>query len=297
MKEKALLFGKTRSLVGVLTDPEHAESAPKRPGVIILNSGLLPKIGPNRLHVKIARRLATAGFVAMRFDFSGIGDSLPRKDGMTFARSAIVETQEAMDLLANARGLEQFILMGICSGADNSVRVAYEDARVAGAALIDSYAFPTPQYFWYSYRKRLLNVRSWGNLLAGKSDLLAKIRKGRATQMRQRPAEQNERLNPDWHMPTQAELAKTLHALLERGTDLLFLYSGGSPAYFNYLTNLKGLLGTLQDSPHLRLEFLLDSDHGFTLLHHQKMLVDTITAWVKSVAHSRQPNENVLSTA
>lgn len=100
MKEKALLFGKTRSLVGVLTDPEHAESAAKRPGVIILNSGLLPKIGPNRLHVKIARRLAAAGFVAMRFDFSGIGDSLPRKDGMSFARSAIVETQEAMDLLA-----------------------------------------------------------------------------------------------------------------------------------------------------------------------------------------------------
>ncbi|MDZ7269337.1 MAG: hypothetical protein ONB48_18135 [candidate division KSB1 bacterium] len=296
MKEKALLFGKTRSLVGVLTEPEQADSVASLPGVIILNSGLLPKIGPNRLHVKIARRLAAAGFTAMRFDFSGIGDSLPRKDGLAFVRSAIVETQEAMDLLAQTRGLQQFILMGICSGADNAVRVAHEDARVAGAALIDSYAFPTPQYFWYSYRKRLLNVRSWVNLLAGKSDLLAKVRKSRASQMRDRPVEQSERLTPDWHMPSQAELAATLHDLLQRGTDLLFVYSGGSPAYFNYLTNLKKLLSRLQDSPHLRLEFLLDSDHGFTLLHHQKMLVDTISNWVKAVTQRRQLHENVRST-
>ncbi|MGH7928173.1 MAG: alpha/beta hydrolase, partial [Candidatus Binatia bacterium] len=76
MREEALLLGKTRSLVGILTDPPEAKRSTRLPGIILLNAGIIHRVGPNRMHVKIARTLAPMGFVVVRFDFSGIGDSI-----------------------------------------------------------------------------------------------------------------------------------------------------------------------------------------------------------------------------
>ncbi len=71
MKESAFKFGKYESLVGIISDPFVDPN--NRPAVIILNSGLLHGVGPNCLHVKIARKLASVGFVVLRFDLFGIG--------------------------------------------------------------------------------------------------------------------------------------------------------------------------------------------------------------------------------
>ena len=77
MTEKALLFGEGKSLVGIVTLP--AESSPvDRPGIVILNAGVLHRVGPNRVHVQMARALAELGFTVLRFDLSSIGDSRAR---------------------------------------------------------------------------------------------------------------------------------------------------------------------------------------------------------------------------
>ncbi|MCH8830022.1 MAG: DUF1549 domain-containing protein, partial [Planctomycetes bacterium] len=99
MKEEAVLFGKTGSLVGIVSDPSDSDSGKNLPAVILLNSGLIHRVGPNRVYVKIARRLAAEGFVAFRFDFSSIGDSLVRYDNLSFEKSAVDEVQDAMDFL------------------------------------------------------------------------------------------------------------------------------------------------------------------------------------------------------
>src|SRR5690606_23743533 len=75
MRESAVLFGPTRSLVGVVTEPAAGSARPDAPAVLILNSGLVHRVGPKRLHVRLARRLAGLGFTCMRIDLSGIGDS------------------------------------------------------------------------------------------------------------------------------------------------------------------------------------------------------------------------------
>jgi alpha/beta superfamily hydrolase len=69
-----VLFGRTRSLVGIITDPPEAERDPQRPAIVCLNAGIIHRVGPHRLYVKMARTLAAMGFVVLRFDFSGIGD-------------------------------------------------------------------------------------------------------------------------------------------------------------------------------------------------------------------------------
>ena len=59
MTETAVLFGPRQTLVGVLTDP-GAPAPPDRPAIILLNAGRIHHVGPNRLHVKLARRLRKA---------------------------------------------------------------------------------------------------------------------------------------------------------------------------------------------------------------------------------------------
>ena len=141
MREEAVLFGKSGSLVGVVTDPETSDDRGGRVAVLLLNSGFLHHVGPGAIYVKLARLMARLGFTSLRFDFSGIGDSGVRADSVPFERSAILEAQEAMDYLETTRGVRQFILMGICSGAAASFRIAYEDKRVVGAVLINPRGF------------------------------------------------------------------------------------------------------------------------------------------------------------
>ena len=80
MREKAVRFGKTKSLVGVVTEASNGAGRDGGPAVIMLNSGILHHVGACRLHVKLARALAPVGYTVMRFDHSGIGDSDARRE-------------------------------------------------------------------------------------------------------------------------------------------------------------------------------------------------------------------------
>ena len=71
MREEVLLFGRTRALVGIITDPPHAARRQPLPAVILVNVGLVHRVGPNRLYVKLARSLAALGCdVAQGFHLS-----------------------------------------------------------------------------------------------------------------------------------------------------------------------------------------------------------------------------------
>ncbi len=73
--ERPVLLGAHRSLVGIETSPVAPERQPK-PALVILNTGIMHRIGHHRMFVSISRRLAQEGHATLRFDFSGIGDSL-----------------------------------------------------------------------------------------------------------------------------------------------------------------------------------------------------------------------------
>ncbi len=95
MKEQAVNFGEKQSLVGILTDPQNEKGSNIQVGAILLNSGILHRVGPGRTYVKMARELAALGFTVLRFDFSGIGDSKVRHDNLPFDKSSVDEAQAA----------------------------------------------------------------------------------------------------------------------------------------------------------------------------------------------------------
>src|SRR5438067_5251680 len=168
-KEEAVLFGEKKSLVGVVTDPARVTGNP-RAAVLLLNPGIVHRVGPGRIYVKIARALATMGFVVLRFDFSGIGDSAVRRDNLSFEKSAVAVAEDAIEFLKGTREIERFILLGGCSGARVSFRTACSDWRVVCAIPIN---FPVSddedsnpdlinqrvaQYYW---KFAFFNLKSW----------------------------------------------------------------------------------------------------------------------------------------
>jgi hypothetical protein len=296
VKERTLLFGDAKSLVGIISEPAASDAAHARPAVILLNAGILHRVGPNRVHVRLARKLAEAGFLVMRFDYSGIGDSRPRADSTAFARSALAETRQCMDLLQKMpRASGGFLLAGICSGADNALSAATQDGRVVGVALIEPHSVPLPGFLLYHYRRKLLDPRSWWRLLLGRSELLGglvakpapeggpasgaspagpAIPGAPAGAAAPEPAP-----DPDSLMPSRQEFVRQVRGLVDRGAGICFVYSSESPAYFNYLSLLRRDLRRPLKAGRVQLQVLKQTDHVFTPLAVQDALVQTIRRW------------------
>ena len=104
-RERAVLFGRERSLVGVSCRPVQSEG--ERPVIIFLNSGIVHRIGGNRIYVTLARALAEGGFSSLRFDLAGVGDSLilPNSPFMTSQERSVVDIDGALESLEAAEKL------------------------------------------------------------------------------------------------------------------------------------------------------------------------------------------------
>ena len=296
MRERALLFGEAKSLTAVITEPPSALD-PGRPAVVFLDAGVLHHVGPNRVHVRLARELAQDGFVSIRFDFSGLGDSRPRRDAAPFAESAVAEARQAMDVLA-ARGARSFLLFGICSGADAALRVALQDARVAGAALVEPYLVEGPGYTLYAYRRKILNPLSWWRLLSGRSEILAALpARGRSRSGSAPASAAPEAGAPDPEpavaddapliLPSRREIARQVRALVEKEVDLCFVYAREGPAYHNWLVLLRREVRPALARGRARVIALPRTDHVFTPRAAQDQLVAAVRSWANAVASGK----------
>jgi hypothetical protein len=86
LTEEPLQFGEGGRLFGILTLPSMPpRNAQELPVFVFLSAGLLHRVGPYRLHVRLVRALAQMGFSSLRVDLAGTGDSPPRP-GLTGKR-------------------------------------------------------------------------------------------------------------------------------------------------------------------------------------------------------------------
>jgi pimeloyl-ACP methyl ester carboxylesterase len=275
LNEDAVLFGAGRSLVGILSHPEDFD--PARPAVLLLNSGLMHRAGPYRLYVKLARQLASLGFLVLRFDFSGVGDSLLRQDDVPQNRAHLLETREAMDYLEAAWGTRRFLSMGICRGAWASFAAACQDPRLIGLTLInpDTLADDRRSVIRAHLRNRsivvgaLTRLSTWLRVLRRPSRyraqfamLIAHLRS---------PLEHGARL-------TEADqVAARLGALVVRGVDMLFLFSQRDSGYDYVAAILER--GSGAHSERIALEVIPLATHEFLSLASQRSLAAAVERW------------------
>jgi dienelactone hydrolase len=280
VRERAVLLGKKKNLVAVITESEQRLSG-RPPGAILLNAGLIHRVGPHRINVQIARRLAASGFHAIRLDLAGIGDSANRTDDLSLQAGVVSDVKAAMDFLGHEYELGQFVLMGICSGANNALQVAQHEARVSGIVCIEPYYFATTAYHIYVYKKRLLNPRSWRRLVATDSDFWRILkRKFRAGNLRTIKNQKN-RIPGGQHESFKHRITSEIQSLIGRGVNLHFVYCMDSPSYYNHHLPLRDHEDFL---PQYHSSLFENTDHTFTLLSAQQMLVNTIDEWMKTLA-------------
>lgn len=146
--ETAVVFGDYSHLVGVVAEPTSVDSSDTF-AVLIITAGMLPSSGPFRLHVDLARSLATENILSLRFDLSGIGESLAVGTCGSSLDRAAIEISAAIDFLSENYGITRVALFGLCSGADDALYAALQDKRIVGLFCVDGCGYRTPKFYLY----------------------------------------------------------------------------------------------------------------------------------------------------
>lgn len=285
--EQALLLGPRKSMVGVITPASTQVSVPDAPFIVILNAGIIHRVGPNRMHVLLARSLAAAGFGVLRVDLSGLGDSEARNDGLAPLDATMADIRDILDMLQATRQVQRVVLVGLCSGADHSIIYAGTDERVVGVALMDPSIPRTVGYYVHHYGHRILGVRAWVNFALGRHPVWHAMKR----RMSPAPAEADAEVRgPSLEDPkVRAFLQNAYGCALNSGAQLLAVLTADRERQHNHRRQLLDAFPQLSFGKQLRLEYFKDCDHTFTSAANRARLIDLVVAWVKVTPFRSSP--------
>jgi len=278
ISEQAVLFGARASLVGIVAKATSAAS-PVRPAIVILNTGIIHRVGHHRMFVSMSRALAALGYTVLRFDFSGNGDSDPRDDGLSPVDACMAEIREAVDWLARDGTASRMILVGLCSGADHAVLYGHTDPRIVGLVLMDPYIPPTLRYYVHFIGRRLRQGSSWFNVLSGRSRTLRMlIRPMLHIAHPKRKAWPRGLQN---RVPRQT-VERHYQSSVDKGIEILAIFTEETTRQ-TYREQMIEALPNVSFGDRLRLEFFPGSDHTFKLESDRIRLIQLILRWVSAV--------------
>lgn len=271
--ESIVRFGPAEHLLGIVTPA--AQPVPDAPVCLLFNAGVVHRIGPHRLNVKLARALAARGFTAIRMDLSGLGDSPVSSDAATVNSSdqAMADLRAAMDFIERSEGVNRFVLFGLCSGARHGYRLAQIDPRIVALLMFDGYVFPTTKTQILRRIKRF-RASPWSEIARKPIDWI--LRRGRAKAATAVPAGEPEH-------PTPAQFQAAMDALVARGTSVWTMHSGSFVGYFNYADQWRDKFRGAAFMSNFRQDYLPELDHTLSSVPAQRKLVDLVGDWVQGL--------------
>lgn len=275
LNEVSFNFGSQRHLSATLTLPP-GEQQPHM-GVVLLNVGIIHRIGPHRFNTKLARALTREGLATLRLDLSGQGDSDTPDGALPYEQQVVADLQAAMDHFQRICNVEKFAIAGICSGAYNALAAALADNRVAALWMLDGYAYPTAKTRWnrYTYRLReapLRNFKSWTRKLVKRTARAIKNVANRSTTQ--------ELWDFGRRAPPREVFGRDVQTLVDRGVAVCFVYSGSMHWHFNYQEQLREAFSEFNFVDRVRCEYLPQADHTATTLATQQRLILSIADWL-----------------
>lgn len=276
MNEISFTFGSQRHLSATLTLPPG--EGVRGLGVVLLNVGIIHRIGPHRFNVKLARALTQDGLATLRIDLSGQGDSGTPKDALPHEQQAVADLQAAMDHFQRICNINQFAIAGICSGAYNALAAALADSRVVALWMLDGYAYPTARTRWNRYTHRLRDaplraLGSWTRRLAKRTARAVRNLAVRSTTQ--------EGWDFGRRAPPRHVFGRDVQTLVDRGVALCFVYSGSMHWDFNYQEQLREAFSEFNFVDRVRCEYLPQADHTATTLATQQRLIRGISDWLR----------------
>lgn len=273
--ELAVQFGPSKSLIGILSRPS-SELPIRRPAVVILNTGIAHRVGHHRMYVKMARDLAALGYLAFRFDFSGIGDSASRGDGLSPIEAHKADLSEALDWLTASCNVNEVVLIGLCAGAEIALRYGYSDMRVLGLALLDPTIPPTARFYAHYISRRITQLRSWWSFISGRGRIFEELSERARLAFGAQPVSA-----ADHRIRT--ELEQLYLKSLDRNLKMLIVLTGGSlDGRQSYREQLFDALPNVPFRGRVSVEHFKDADHTFTSESVRDRLQQLVIGWVEA---------------
>ena len=273
--ERPVFFGADALLFGIVTQPPANEI--RRRAVILLNAGADHHIGASRLYVSMARRWAQHGYVVLRMDLGGLGDSGTRpgraKDDV-FPQEAMDDIRAAIEFLRSSYAVRDVTLAGLCSGAYHALRAA-----VAGLS-VNRILMVNPQnYFWKPgetlqglqlvevlrnpgvYLEQVFSRAAWKRMVTGQVNVLRIVKI-----YMQRPLLATESALRDiarrLHLRLPNDLGTELEEVVARGVRVVFVFARGEPGID--LLKLQAGNSVKRLAERCRIHTVNGGDHVFT---------------------------------
>jgi len=284
--ESTLILGDAQHLVATLTEVDGQVNgqvvgeAPGQPPIVALltNSGVIPRSGPNRMNVHLAREFARMGVPSIRFDLSGLGDS-GRPDGSrALLDQWVADTRAVMDHAQAHFGCARFVMIGFCSGAEVAHLVGLQDTRLRAALLWDLYAYPTlaSQVRAWAHRLGRLGWRGLCHKVRGRllARLTARLSGPTATPSRAPAAAPS-------NSPDKAVFTQRIQTLVDQDVELLFAFAQGNPLWFNHAGQFRAMFRGERFINQVCFEFLDTADHLLTTPNAQLAFMRMTQDWLR----------------
>ena len=253
---------------------------------ILVNAGVIHRVGPHRFNVKLARHLAARGIAGVRLDLSGRGDTPAAHTQASFGDQAVADIRSAMDEMSRAYGCERFVMFGICSGAVNAMDAALADERLVGVCLYDGYAFPT---------FKTHAIRYWRNIMGRPVRVVfdSLMRHLRARREAVVDGVSATRQTDDRGLGIIAveRFRGVLEQLAGRGVDVKVMYSGSIGGHYNHAGQFDAVFAGADFKGRVSCDYLPHLDHTLTSVAAQHDLQERLAAWCRLVEarHARTP--------
>lgn len=250
-------------LPGVLVAPR--QSAGHGLCAVLLNAGVVRRIGPSRMWVETGRRWAEHGVPTLRLDMEGIGDAdgpvvAYPQDGLFYRDELVDQVIAALDYLEEHGAGQRFLVGGLCSGSYWALHAAVRDQRVCAAAMLN------PRVLVWS--EDLAPARYMRTLLSERPSL-RRIREVATLRMAMQVLTWAIRTPVRWlaqmkwfatrAAPDSSAADRLLTRLRASGARTMLLFSEREPLHGELLRT--GRLDALREMPGVTLEQVAVADH------------------------------------
>jgi pimeloyl-ACP methyl ester carboxylesterase len=292
IRERVLNYGKSTPLTGVFTySPQRFSKS--SPCVVILNAGVVRKSGPNNLNAFLARQFAQQGFGAFRFDFAGVGDSPNRQDTLPLKQGVLQDVTESLDALESVVGARRFVLVGLCSGADNGLRAArLESRRVIGLAMMDPTVFRTRKWRLVKVAKRVASSEFWKSVVTLRHRMIRIVLDSMLSRTEAQEGAGQLVEEPELYsigLQDRDEIEACLRDVRENGVALCFAFTGGWVELYNYRTQLYDVYPKLGLKGNVELLYFPAATHTFALAEHRHALAADLLSWLDGFKDKSDP--------
>lgn len=289
-----MFLDSSATVFGVLTEPAAVPANPL-PLVLLLNSGAVHHIGPNRLYVTLARSWAAAGILVLRMDFAGLGDSRSfpgEPDNQVYTKRATQDIAAALATIRERYRVSACHAIGLCSGAYHGFKAAVAGIPFSSVVAINPLTFSWragmslafPEYRVAAdvmrYRKNAFQLESWTKLFKGQVDLL-ELSQVLVRRVAKVTANTARNLVRRLHIYLPNDLGTQLWKISEQRTTLLFVFAQGEPG----LDLLRGgggvVVERLQRHGMLHIRIIDGADHTFTPHWARERLIEVLDAHIR----------------